>query len=57
MLPSTSPLVIENFGWGSFQDLAMAFAEDLFGGPVTTYAETWQGGRRTWPARFGVRDP
>lgn len=44
MLPSSSPLALEYLGWASFQDLAMAYAEDLFSGPVTTYAKTWDGG-------------
>lgn len=44
MLPSSSPLALEDLGWASFQDLAMAYAEDLFSGPVTTYAKSWDGG-------------
>ncbi len=44
MLPSASPLALEDLGWASFQDLAIAYAEDLFGNPVTTYAKTWDGG-------------
>lgn len=44
MLPSASPLALEDLGWASFQDLAMAYAEDLLDAPVTTYAKSWDGG-------------
>jgi len=44
MLPSASHLALEDLGWASFQDLAMAYAEDLFGSPVTTFAKVWDGG-------------
>ncbi|WP_295219264.1 hypothetical protein [uncultured Brevundimonas sp.] len=44
MLPSAHRLALEDLGWASFQDLAMAFAEDLLDAPVTSYARSWDGG-------------
>lgn len=44
MLPSAHRLALEDLGWASFQDLAMAFAEDFLDAPVTSYARSWDGG-------------
>lgn len=44
MLPSAHGLALEDLGWASFQDLAMAFAEDFLDAPVTSYARSWDGG-------------
>ena len=39
MLPSAHHLALEDLGWASFQDLAIAYAKDLLGMPVITYAK------------------
>lgn len=44
MLPSAHHLALEDLGWASFQDLAIAYAEDLLEMPVITYAKVWDGG-------------
>lgn len=39
-LPSQSTLALEELGWSSFQDLAVALCEDLFTLPVSTFSPT-----------------
>lgn len=55
MLPPAAAFALEDLGWASFQDLAMAYAEDLLGAPVTTYARTWDGGVDGEQAVFGPK--
>ncbi|WP_184717355.1 hypothetical protein [Caulobacter sp.] len=56
MLPAANHLALEELGWASFQDLAIAYAEDLFGAPVISYAKTWDGGVDGELASFTFQD-
>ena len=44
MLPNLSSIALEELGWSSFQDLAVAYAEDFFGAPFISYAKGRDGG-------------
>ncbi|OYW34711.1 MAG: hypothetical protein B7Y12_00570 [Rhizobiales bacterium 24-66-13] len=44
MLPSTSSVALEELGWSSFQDLALAYAEDFFDIPFVSFAKGKDGG-------------
>lgn len=40
MLPTQDTLALEQLGWSSFQDLAIAVCEDLLGLPIATFSPT-----------------
>jgi hypothetical protein len=40
MLPAQAPLALESLGWSSFQDLAVAYAEDVLQTRLITYAKS-----------------
>lgn len=44
MLPNANPQALEALGWASFQDLAVAYAEDVLGADLIVFAKSRDGG-------------
>lgn len=57
MLPNVNSLALESLGWASFQDLAVAYAEDVLSSDLIVFAKSRDGGIDARESLFVASSP